>query len=135
MVESISSRRTKLEIKLELKNSQVLQIYEIQFKDNQTSKGVRLNSQNHQTIFKSRDHFKRVVIQYQTNATEIQVKRLLKILIQSTNNVTDESFSIYPVIIIVMITTMKSLCWRRNSKIYTDRLNTSTGTCFLITTG
>ena len=74
------------------------QIYEIQFKDNQTSKGVRLNSRKHQTIFTSRDHFKRVAIQYQTNATKIQIKRLLKNLIQSTKDATDESFSIYPVV-------------------------------------
>ena len=38
--------------------------------------------------------FKRVVIQYQTNETEIQIKRLLKNLIQSTKGATDESFNL-----------------------------------------
>ena len=37
------------------------------------------------------------MIQYQTNVTELQVKTLLKTLIQPTKSVTDEIFSIYPV--------------------------------------
>ena len=95
-VEYISLRSTKMEINLELKISQVQQIYEIQFKDNLTSRGKRLNSNNNHASFKSRERFKQIVIQYQTNVTEFQVKRLLKTLIQPTDSVTDEIFSIYP---------------------------------------
>ena len=92
MVESISLSSSKSEIKLELKNSEVRQLYEVQFKDNRMSAGIRLNFQNNQAIFKSRDHFRRIVIQYQVNITEIQVKRLLKTLIQPTKCETDAFF-------------------------------------------
>ena len=96
LVEEICLSSTKNEIKLELKNIQIREIYGIQFKDNKTSSAIRLNFQNNQAIFNNREHFRKIVIQYQVIVTGNELRRLLKTLIQPTKM---ETYAFYSIIL------------------------------------